>query len=154
MKKGDNHGKKKIVSISFIAQDTNIRVQLDALQNLKCVIHKKNKENDKFAVKVGSYKLSELFATGSHAIDISNKADFEQLKKICSRFGIDYAVLSMKEKPENGGTPYHILFAFDDTEKLRQFTEEAIKVYERVYRKQIAEERRRQRAEKRKERRL
>ncbi|MCM1551457.1 MAG: hypothetical protein NC092_02055 [Butyrivibrio sp.] len=145
--------KKKIVSISFVAKDINIRTQLDALQNLKSALHKKNKETDKkFTVKVGNYKLSELLTVGSHATDISNRADFEHLKKLCSRFSIDYAALSVKEKQESGGTLYHILFAFDSSEKLSQFTEESIKVYERVYRKQIAEERRKQRAEKRKER--
>lgn len=59
--------KKKIVSISFVAKEINIRTQLDALQNMKSAIHKKNKETgSKFTVKIGSYKLSELLAAGSN----------------------------------------------------------------------------------------
>lgn len=141
---------KKIISISFTALDADIKTQLAAFKRLEKALEKgkSNSNDEKFAVKIGQYKISALIKQGNKALDISNRHNFEHLKKQCNKAGIDYAALSLQGEQTEEKT-YLILF-LAERENLLKFMKETIKTFERLCRKYAAEERRRKRAEERK----
>lgn len=144
---------QKTIAASVLAKNIDYKMFLTIFSTLKTAITDKTKADKNIKMYAGDISLAKLFSKNTKVVDVSNKLEFEHIKKACSSSSTHYAVL--RDKSENEEKKYYFVFSYMQKERFflmldnlsAIYTAEILKIEREEKRKLRREERKKRRAE-------